>query len=103
MARALAFQADGKLVAAGVASPFAAGAFALIRYNADGSLDQSFGQSGTVVTDFGFLTVAFALAVQADGKLVSAGAGSVIGGRSHKFTMPMSRALMGPHLSPWEL
>jgi uncharacterized delta-60 repeat protein len=72
-ATALAVQADGKLVAAG----FTQGAgvdFALARYDPDGSLDPSFGTGGQVTTDFnGGTDEAFALAVQADGKLVTAG------------------------------
>jgi uncharacterized delta-60 repeat protein len=70
-ANALAVQGDGKLVAAGVArSSF----FGLARYHPDGSLDASFGDGGTVATSFGGLNAfAFALAVQADGKLVAAG------------------------------
>jgi uncharacterized delta-60 repeat protein len=73
---ALAVQADGKLVAAGsvfTTEPF--GDVALARYNPDGSLDSTFGTGGTVTTDFaGGPDGALALAVQADGKLVIAGA-----------------------------
>ena len=76
---ALAVQADGKLVAAGMAGPLGSGDlnqnFALARYNADGSLDSSFGTDGTVDTDIGGRTndQVNALVVQADGKLVAAG------------------------------
>jgi len=68
-ALALAIQADGKLVVAGGAG----GDFALARYNPDGSLDSSFGVGGKITTDFGGFGQAFALAIQADGKLVLAG------------------------------
>jgi uncharacterized delta-60 repeat protein len=69
----LAIQADGKIVAAG----FAGGAnttFALARYDTDGTLDTSFGGDGRVTTNFtaGF-DAAFALALEADGKIVAAG------------------------------
>ena len=50
--------------------------FALARYNADGSLDTSFGIGGIVTTDFGGADAAVALAVQADRKLVAAGTAS---------------------------
>jgi uncharacterized delta-60 repeat protein len=78
MAFALTLQADGKLVAAGWAAGAETGGydFALARYNADGTLDTSFGTGGTVTTDFGTQQdEAHALVVQADGKLVAAGSG----------------------------
>lgn len=68
-ALALALQADGKLVAAGTSG----GNLALTRYNPDGSLDSGFGEGGRVFTDCGGADTAFALRVQADGKLVVAG------------------------------
>jgi uncharacterized delta-60 repeat protein len=49
----LVVQSDGKLVAAGYAEIEPATDFALVRYNADGSLDTSFGNGGKVTTDFG--------------------------------------------------
>src|SRR5205823_7151886 len=74
IAFALALQLDGKLVAAGVST----GDFALARYNADGSLDTTFGTCGRVITDFaGDDAAASALVVQPDGKLVAAGRRSV--------------------------
>jgi uncharacterized delta-60 repeat protein len=70
-ANALVVQGDGKLVAAGVAR---SSVFGLARYHPDGSLDASFGDGGTVTTSFGgSAAFPFALAVQADGKLVAAG------------------------------
>ena len=72
VASALAIQQDGKLVAAGHSTSgrgFKAG-FALVRYNANGTLDRSFGRGGRVTTPTG---VAYALAIQQDGKLVVAG------------------------------
>src|SRR5262249_61243249 len=77
-AKALVQQSDGKLVAAGSGDS----RFALVRYDADGSPDPSFGEgTGTVVTQFipGLATndsntgQASALVQQADGKLVAAG------------------------------
>jgi uncharacterized delta-60 repeat protein len=73
-AYALAVQADGKLVTAGLAFGAAGFDFGLVRYNADGSVDSGFGTGGRVTTDFaGGFDQANALAVQADGKLVAAG------------------------------
>jgi uncharacterized delta-60 repeat protein len=78
--RAVAIQADGKIVAAGYAitetglpgaAPYD---FALARYNPDGSLDPTFDGDGRVTTDFiGTEDRAFAVAIQADGKIVAAG------------------------------
>ena len=69
---ALVLQPDGKLVAAG--SDVSQSAFALVRYNANGSLDPTFGMSGTASTPIGIDTSgASALVLQSDGKLVAAG------------------------------
>jgi uncharacterized delta-60 repeat protein len=84
---AVAIQTGGKIVVGGHASAADPGTtncggagldFALARYNADGSLDQSFGDDGMVVTDFGEADDGsseniFALAIQPDGKIVAAG------------------------------
>jgi uncharacterized delta-60 repeat protein len=73
---ALALANDGKIIVAGAAfKTFATPPdFALVRYNADGSLDAGFGNGGTLTTDVaGGTDVAQALAIQADGKIVAAG------------------------------
>jgi uncharacterized delta-60 repeat protein len=69
-ARALALQADGKLVAAGESSSSGSPIMTLARYNTDGSLDPTFNTTGVVTTPQGQVT---ALAIQADGKLVAVG------------------------------
>jgi len=48
----LVIQRDRKIVTAGQANIGGALAFALSRYNPDGSLDFTFGQNGKVVTAF---------------------------------------------------
>jgi uncharacterized delta-60 repeat protein len=74
---ALAIQPDGTLVAAGETGSIGPGAsnldFALARYRIDGTLDLSFGDGGKAVTSFGAHDQAYAVAVQGDGKIVSAG------------------------------
>ncbi|TMA94304.1 MAG: hypothetical protein E6J70_17450, partial [Deltaproteobacteria bacterium] len=71
---ALVLQPDGKLVAAGYTSSASNTAFALVRYNADGSLDTSFGTGGKVTTPIESIgNQVFALVLQPDGKLVAAG------------------------------
>src|SRR5439155_1249387 len=65
---ALVLQPDGKLVAAGYSKGGSNIAFALARYNADGSLDASFGTAGKVTTAVESIDdAAFALLLQPDG------------------------------------
>ena len=70
-------QPDGKIVVAGVI--YNEGGFnldfALVRYNVDGSLDNSFDSDGIVVTDFsnGREDQVQAVTIQGDGKIVVAG------------------------------
>jgi uncharacterized delta-60 repeat protein len=61
--------ADGKIVIAGDNGP----TFVLTRYNANGTLDKTFGTGGTVTLSLGSSGGADALGLQADGKLVVAG------------------------------
>ncbi len=75
-AGALAIQADGKIVAAGgTFDPFSQDCI-VFRYNTDGSLDAEFGSGGKVKTDFGGYDSFSGVAIQADGKIVAAGAGA---------------------------
>ncbi len=74
VARALAIQSDGKLVVAGYAYIGSTIDFAMARYNTDGSLDSTFGTGGIVTTPIGAShDYGYALAIQADGKIVVAG------------------------------
>jgi uncharacterized delta-60 repeat protein len=74
-AYALVLQPDGKLVAAGSAVIATTRDFALARYDTNGAPDTTFGSgSGKVTTPFGSSTdIAYALALQLDGKLVAVG------------------------------
>ena len=77
VANAVAVQPDGKIVVAGSvvpSDPSRGTVIALARFNANGSLDTSFGSGGAEVADFGLpYAVALGVAVQADGKIVFAG------------------------------
>lgn len=71
--RAMAIQSDGKIVVAGQATlPNGTPEFAVARYNTDGSLDAAFGTGGIagLPTDNG--GPAFGVAIQNDGKIVTA-------------------------------
>jgi uncharacterized delta-60 repeat protein len=71
---ALALQADGRIVAAGNSSNGSDIDLALVRYNADGSLDATFDADGKLTTAVGpTYDYAHAVVVQADGKIVVAG------------------------------
>jgi uncharacterized delta-60 repeat protein len=77
-ASSVVVQADGKVVLAGFARTVSTSLdFALARYNADGSLDTSFGLGGKVTTDFfgGFDGIS-SLIILPDGKLMAFGSTS---------------------------
>jgi uncharacterized delta-60 repeat protein/uncharacterized repeat protein (TIGR01451 family) len=70
----MAIDANGKIVVAGESiSSSGRWAFALFRYNTDGTLDNGFGANGIVKTVIDQGSKAFALAVDANGKIVVAG------------------------------
>ena len=90
-------QPDGKILVAGTNSTGSAvpnnppngyrGDFVLLRYNSDGTLDNTFGVQGMITTDFGLQDNAFSLTVQSDGKVI-------VGGRSSdssKYSMGLVR------------
>jgi len=83
----IALQQDGKIVVAGRGDINGQARFAVVRYNADGSLDGTFG-SGVVVTmsigTFAFLT---GVAIQSDGKIVASGSATVPGPLFSTFTV----------------
>ena len=78
-AYAVAVLADGHVLASGnTGKP---SDFAVVRYNADGSLDATFGSGGKVATDVGgFLDHAYGMAVLPDGRIVLGGGSSEDGG-----------------------
>jgi len=95
-ASATAFQSDGKLIVAGTSadgSTFSPGSFALARYDANGTLDWSFGLGGRATAFFGpaiagpgTISASVAgIAIQPDGKIVVAG--SISGGLGLNFAL----------------
>ncbi|MBC3832378.1 DUF4214 domain-containing protein [Undibacterium amnicola] len=71
---AVAVQADGKVVVAGVRSVGTSAYYFVTRYNSDGSLDLSFNGTGTLLTTaIAVVQEKTALIIQADGKIVFGG------------------------------
>ena len=96
-ATSVVIQPDGKILAGGMsgglfklgpdffgAVPSASGNpnFAVVRLNADGSIDTTFGSGGKVTTDFFGGVDAARIALQPDGKIIAAG------GATHSLTNP---------------
>jgi uncharacterized delta-60 repeat protein len=92
-AKDLAFQADGKILVAGVIqTPSGGRDFALARYTTGGALDTTFGTlctplcSGVITTDFaGLLDTIGSMKVQPDGKVLLAGTTQSGGTTSNDF------------------
>lgn len=75
-ATAVALQNDGKIViAASFNSPLTANDFVCLRYNNDGSIDETFGSNGMVLTDLqlGSDDIPTSIAIQPDGMIVIGG------------------------------
>lgn len=84
---AIAIQPDGKIVAVGKAGSFPPD-FAVLRYNADGSLDSTFGDGGRVISNLNYEDEARAVAIQPDGKILVTGlSGSELGITSDDFAL----------------
>ncbi|MBK7681830.1 MAG: T9SS type A sorting domain-containing protein [Bacteroidetes bacterium] len=72
--RSVMIQTDGKIVVAGFSFDFTTRVFAAVRFNTDGSLDNSFDNDGIVTTAIGSTDDAgYAAALQSDGKIVVTG------------------------------
>jgi uncharacterized delta-60 repeat protein len=73
----LALQPDGRIVVAGSSLDGGSQDVALARYNANGSLDPTFGSGGRLTSDFGSANEqGWAVALQPDGRIVAAGQSS---------------------------
>lgn len=96
--RCLALQPDGKIVVAGVTTnSTGTSSFAIARLNTDGTVDNSFGIAGKNVTTFTQGTsVADAIAIQADGKILLLGTAGVPG----NFNFALARYTINGILDP---
>ncbi|MBC8487073.1 MAG: T9SS type A sorting domain-containing protein [Bacteroidetes bacterium] len=75
---AIAIQPDGKILAAGGTNNAPASNynynFALIRYNADGSIDSTFGNNGITITNIGLSNnIAYSMVIQQNNKIILVG------------------------------
>ena len=85
--RSVVIQPNGKILIAGSAYIGTNGDFAIARYNADGTLDDSFSVDGKVTTAFGTGTdYGQSVALQPDGKIVVAGT-LLINGTDYDFAL----------------
>lgn len=96
---AVAIQPDGKILVAGSSSSTGApSSFAIVRYNTDGNLDNSFGTGGKDTIYFGAggsigdsydIDVAYGMALQTNGKIVLTGVSYL--GTDTFFTIPIAK------------
>jgi uncharacterized delta-60 repeat protein len=70
---AVGLQSDGKILVTGWYAP---SSYITVRYNIDGSIDESFGNGGTVFTNFGVFVIPSSIVVQPDNKIVVGGSTS---------------------------
>jgi uncharacterized delta-60 repeat protein len=68
-------QSDGKIVVAGFTtiSDVLTYHIAIVRYNANGTLDTTFDSDGIVITQIGLRSIASSIKIQSDGKIVAVG------------------------------
>jgi uncharacterized delta-60 repeat protein len=95
-------QPDGKIIAAGtVFVDFSTDDssntdFALVRYNSDGTFDQTFGNGGGVMTDFdGFNDDSYTVLIQPDAKIVAVGSAK---NPAHYYDFALARYLPNGNL-----
>jgi uncharacterized delta-60 repeat protein len=99
MCLAMVLQSDGRIVAAGgLTNPAGGRDFVLTRYNSNGALDNTFGNLGTVITDFGGADFAFTVVLQPDDKIIAAGQYTNFSDGSGDFAL--ARYLTTPTNSP---
>jgi uncharacterized delta-60 repeat protein len=96
-ASAVAIQADGRIVVAGLSwtNDGDKGSFVVARYTEDGRLDADFGSGGSAETSLGPLSEASGVAIQRDGKIVVVGE---IGGLDQRNSFALVRYTRDGHL-----
>jgi uncharacterized delta-60 repeat protein len=89
-AEAMALAPDGTILVVGSVGTFPTD-FGLVRFLPNGELDESFGDGGRVITDFGYEDRAHALAIQPDGKILVAGHGALSGESLEDYNFALAR------------
>ncbi len=70
---AIVFQKDGKIIASGASNENYKYRGAIVRYNSDGTLDNSFTNGGKILEDLGQSLQFYSMAIQQDGKIIMTG------------------------------
>jgi uncharacterized delta-60 repeat protein len=92
--QAVVLQPDGKLVIAGTSpTGFSLRNFGLVRLLPDGALDTSFGGDGIVSSDFGAIETGFSVILLPDGRLVVAGARTLMATPTSPVDIALARYL----------
>jgi uncharacterized delta-60 repeat protein len=86
VAKEMTIQNDGKIIVAGYAQHSSVNQFAVIRWNVDGSLDNTFDTDGIVYTPIDSGCAAYSVAIQNDNKIVVSGT-SAVGNYNQNFTI----------------
>src|SRR5262249_24057602 len=91
-ATGVALQRDGKIVVGGfVFSGSGITSIAVVRLGTDGQPDLGFGTNGVATVDVGGPSIALAIAIQRDGRIVVAGAANPSGGRQSSVLVRFNR------------
>jgi uncharacterized delta-60 repeat protein len=98
VSKEIAVRGDGKIYVVGTTDARDAGDFAIVRYNANGTLDTSFGSGGAAAIDFGqSLDSAHTIAIQHDGNIVVAGSATVNGVVQIAVVRLLNNGALDPH------
>lgn len=83
---ALEIQSDGKIVVGGFGYSGSYSDFALVRYNTNGTLDNTFGSGGILITTMGSSSdCIYDIAIQSDGKIVAVGTRNMLSPNTTQF------------------
>lgn len=82
IANSISLQTDGKIVVGGSSMNTSSFDFSVARFNANGTLDNTFGTNGTIVHSIGVADGINALAIQSSGKIVAAGSAMISNNRN---------------------